>query len=1171
MANAADNPEQVQCTELCERLHNIGAHNGKLPSSGVLADALGIDESGYPLGTLDELRKRDKCPVCRIISAACGKARLETVDKGHGGQEPVRVALFPREHCLRLSHPSLSATRIMFITEGLDKLEPELGPYAARIVGGQPISTSQVRSWLQRCEEIHGNKCCHIPFDLSSQEFETRNFGEEKTSNFRLVDLKDNCIRRMPLDTRYVALSYVRGLISTFQLHSGNHKQLQTPRSLDSVISELPRTFTDAVDFARSLGERYLWVDMLCLIQDDQRDIKIGIGMMNSIYKGSYFTIIAASGADAQAGLPGVRHGSRQPSQDIAQLNSKMRMVVTYSLDWHLRDTVYNQRGWKFQELVLPRRTVVFVNDQVYFRCMEADWCEETAAELLPDWTDADNSSVDRLPTSEAGNLEAWSTYQTLCEEYSSRTLRHDGDAIRALSGILRPLSAGLSSYLTEGLPAYYLDAAFLFVSSNGRLRRRSGFASYSWAGWAGQITWPRETYHWPDDTREGSENLFNWLRTKTFIPWEVWKRCGVMNETECVDGYDEPCRMQRLADRYSHVLDEKVVANLRRPQSLQGFPLAFFATHRSGFPRPCFRHGMSYSAQGGSGGLYYLDQINSQAEFDNTASEIIDSLAWLYLDPWLGQRRYAIGQLERKQSGGPTTCARDEDEIDFEFREGPAREIKNVIGDEDGDAVDGRVECVEKLNKKLRKSSDGPVPEVPSFPRYHLLCSRTLSIRLVAGHLPASDPERQSASINGKDRDSPSQGVQGAPLLSPAGEVVGSLHLDDVSSYTPGQEVECLILSYSYQPIAGSALPIVPKIRGNLDEWDLFWIMFVVEENGVYERRGVGQVLDSALANSCAPGPEFKPILLGLKKVSVVHLHLVQHSSHETTPPFATMCREVIAIAQCAPLKPPNLTFNCGRLHLVAQQRFTCVGARGSCVCFFGTCGSVEKVTGTGAIDFLNIPKIRCASCTDCEDNVGDRRSGREILESVLLQRPAIDQSDSLFCEKNDALLRALWGKKSSCPFHAEISSTAAESAAAQPVADEPTAARHSEIAEHQDAQPSFESAVQATAEVPQPENDTSSDSWTAPTSVPGSPAKQDQPCTPSFDSDIRNGLERVVGLETSRWATKPPELLAQKPVVYHAPPLNFTPDPNNVTKVRDATQKIASIKSFLSGRIAV
>ncbi len=68
------------------------------------------------------------------------------------------------------------------------------------------------------------------------------------------------------------------------------------------------------------IGKRYLWIDSLCLVQDDESDLRDSIGSMDLIYGGATATIIAASGIDADAGLPGLRPGSRHADQIIEEI-----------------------------------------------------------------------------------------------------------------------------------------------------------------------------------------------------------------------------------------------------------------------------------------------------------------------------------------------------------------------------------------------------------------------------------------------------------------------------------------------------------------------------------------------------------------------------------------------------------------------------------------------------------------------------------------------------------------------------------------------------------------------------------------------------------------------------------------------------------------------------------
>jgi hypothetical protein len=56
---------------------------------------------------------------------------------------------------------------------------------------------------------------------------------------------------------------------------------------------KLPKTLQDAIVTTRKLHLRYLWVDILCIIQDDPVDVTGEINMMPQVYKEAYVTISA--------------------------------------------------------------------------------------------------------------------------------------------------------------------------------------------------------------------------------------------------------------------------------------------------------------------------------------------------------------------------------------------------------------------------------------------------------------------------------------------------------------------------------------------------------------------------------------------------------------------------------------------------------------------------------------------------------------------------------------------------------------------------------------------------------------------------------------------------------------------------------------------------------------
>jgi hypothetical protein len=69
--------------------------------------------------------------------------------------------------------------------------------------------------------------------------------------------------------------------------------------SLDSSLSEIPTAILDAMKFVHLVGERFLWVDSLCLVQNDEMELDQCLTFMGTIYRNAVLTVVAASGRDA--------------------------------------------------------------------------------------------------------------------------------------------------------------------------------------------------------------------------------------------------------------------------------------------------------------------------------------------------------------------------------------------------------------------------------------------------------------------------------------------------------------------------------------------------------------------------------------------------------------------------------------------------------------------------------------------------------------------------------------------------------------------------------------------------------------------------------------------------------------------------------------------------------
>lgn len=183
---------------------------------------------------------------------------------------------------------------------------------------------------------------------------------------------------------KYVALSYVWGGPQRITLQASNYADLHTPGSL---TGRLAKTIDDDLTLAEALGVRYVWVDALCIIQDSEEDKAAQLSGMGKVYANSLFTIVAASVADSEAGLPGisaprtgVQHEVLLPQQPPLSLLSTLN-PGSRPFENGTNNTVWASRGWTLQERALTRRALIVLKEQILWSCGRSYWSEEMCCE----------------------------------------------------------------------------------------------------------------------------------------------------------------------------------------------------------------------------------------------------------------------------------------------------------------------------------------------------------------------------------------------------------------------------------------------------------------------------------------------------------------------------------------------------------------------------------------------------------------------------------------------------------------------------------------------------------------------------------------------------------------------------------------------------------------------
>lgn len=307
------------------------------------ADDPSFKQDAHPrlnFGRLDQIRQKTTCPLCRIIVAA-----IYDKDRGDGTyHEP------DQEITLRWESSSGPAgafainyqhgTRICFVKDST-KLGPA-NPLKSFLTTTEPrLAFHRVQRWLSACMCDHGHNCNPVWSQNARSEAIIPDLEV-----LRLIDVASECIVERTSPCKYLALSYVWGGGPVFRLTTSNKNALMQPGALPRIFWRLPKTIQDAIELVRALDQRYLWVDTLCLVQNDTLDLQKGVDVMGTIYERAIMTIIAASGSDSNAGLPGVREGSRLISQHVEQIIPGVRLAVHNDLDHLLQSSSYNKRAW---------------------------------------------------------------------------------------------------------------------------------------------------------------------------------------------------------------------------------------------------------------------------------------------------------------------------------------------------------------------------------------------------------------------------------------------------------------------------------------------------------------------------------------------------------------------------------------------------------------------------------------------------------------------------------------------------------------------------------------------------------------------------------------------------------------------------------------------------------
>ncbi|UPK91894.1 hypothetical protein LCI18_002829 [Fusarium solani-melongenae] len=424
---------------------------------------------------LDTKARDDRCELCKLLAYCIGDRKYSlrdpvhfsrvgsylTVDDGRG-QPVVNLCTVPGSGVKRLKH----------VQTGFSKL-PDAGSEAHFRV---------LREWIRNCDSTH--HC--VPKQRDFIPSRLLHISHLDSGRVRLVE-RDGALNQ---SVKYVALSHRWGLPDQGERFCTTSANIQGLKD-GFKTSHLPKTFRDAVSVTQGLELEYLWIDSVCIVQDDAEDWHIESKLMEQVFSSAYCTLAASCASGTNDGFLKERPDRRC----IPMTFGDATYYACENIDdfgTHVDQSELNQRGWVMQERALSRRTIYFVENQSYWECGGGVRCETM--------TKMNNRKASFLgdanfPHSAEKYVKGLKIefFQDLYVRYSKLALSFAFDRPIAIRGLENRLLSTFNTTGGYGVLDCYFHRSLLWKRGGEALRRipnRRGepVPSWSWMAYDGAI-----------------------------------------------------------------------------------------------------------------------------------------------------------------------------------------------------------------------------------------------------------------------------------------------------------------------------------------------------------------------------------------------------------------------------------------------------------------------------------------------------------------------------------------------------------------------------------------------------------------------------------------------------------------------------------------------------------
>ena len=360
-------------------------------------------------------------------------------------------------------------------------------------------SLAQMYRWLTECH------CSHTLCRQEHVEFAPHRL-------LQIASIKNEVTVRLVEDwqvvgLKWAALSYVWGGDQSFKSTIASVSKMKAGFGME----RLPRTLRDAVTVCRALFLEFLWVDSLCIIQDDPQDLARELASMPQIYRRAWVTISASTAAGVSDGFLKRRCYVHRSADKDVQAPISLRYLATDSSSGgeviflhspskgcDRGDEPINTRAWTYQERHLSPRVLDFKYNQVVLYCYTNKRCEGAGSSL--EWYKDRNVQEETRRCSPYSNLRNPPKWQDILDEYTMRSLSFPLDKLTALSAIADIYKESTGHTYLAGLWKETLIYDLCWYHLGELLPRPTEYRAPSWS-WAAVDRspisfWSSDTYY---------------------------------------------------------------------------------------------------------------------------------------------------------------------------------------------------------------------------------------------------------------------------------------------------------------------------------------------------------------------------------------------------------------------------------------------------------------------------------------------------------------------------------------------------------------------------------------------------------------------------------------------------------------------------------------------------